>query len=200
MTSPVNWALLGLIIESPGYGRQLEQRFEREYQGVLSIKGESHIYSALNALLDRGYVEEVPPESSPRGLGGTDRQPRQRYAATQLGIENHREWVLEQMLEDRRQSKLFIRQLAVFAREPAVGLDIINRFAEVCARRAREAGRASDPADPRVPRADLATTLAARLMVEEERLAMQDKLLWIDAAREEFEALLPRAGDDAARD
>jgi DNA-binding PadR family transcriptional regulator len=200
MTSAVNWALLGLIIESPGYGRQLEQRFERAYDDVLPLKAESHVYSALNALLDRGYVEEVPPETSPRGLAGTDRQPRQRYAATQLGIADYRDWVLTQMLEDRRQSKLFIRQLAVFAREPQVGLEIINRFAEVCAARAREAGQVSDPADFGTTRTDLATTLAARLTAEEERLAMQDKLIWSDSAREMFEALLSRADDHAARD
>lgn len=194
MTSPVNWALLGLIIESPGYGRQLERRFERAYQDILPIKAESHIYSALNAILDRGYVKEVSPEASPRGLVGTDRQPRQRYAATHLGIEAYREWVLAQMLEDRRQSKRFIRQLAVFAREPEVGLDIVNRFAEVCAARAREAGQVSDPAEPETARADLATTLADRLMAEEERLAMQDKLIWSDSAREMFEALLPKVG------
>ena len=33
MQSPVNWALLGLVIERPSYAYELAQRFERTYDG-----------------------------------------------------------------------------------------------------------------------------------------------------------------------
>ena len=35
MRSPVNWALLGLIIERPSYAYNLAQRFERRYGDTL---------------------------------------------------------------------------------------------------------------------------------------------------------------------
>jgi len=41
MTSEVNWALLGLIIERPSYAYDLGKRFERTYDGVLSLSSTS---------------------------------------------------------------------------------------------------------------------------------------------------------------
>ena len=35
MQSPVNWALLGLVIERPSYAYELAKRFERTYGSVL---------------------------------------------------------------------------------------------------------------------------------------------------------------------
>lgn len=35
MRSPLNWALLGLVIQRPSYGYELVQRFERIYEDAL---------------------------------------------------------------------------------------------------------------------------------------------------------------------
>src|ERR1700731_241869 len=58
MQSLVNWALLGLVIERPSYAYELAQRFERTYEGVLSLSSISHVYTALGTLRDRSLVEE----------------------------------------------------------------------------------------------------------------------------------------------
>src|ERR1700733_5762571 len=69
MHSPVNWALLGLVIERPSYAYELAHRFERTYEGALSLSSVSHVYTALATLRDRGLVQEVP---------GTQTQARSR--------------------------------------------------------------------------------------------------------------------------
>ncbi len=60
MHSAVNWALLGLVIERPSYAYELARRFERAYEGALSISSVSHVYTALAALRARSLVEESP--------------------------------------------------------------------------------------------------------------------------------------------
>jgi DNA-binding PadR family transcriptional regulator len=60
MRSPVNWALLGLLIEHPTYAYDLAQRFERRYGEALTLSNIGHVYTALGALEGRGLVEEIP--------------------------------------------------------------------------------------------------------------------------------------------
>ena len=58
MRSPINWALLGLVIQRPSYGYELVQRFERTYEDALELSSPSQVYTALDALsaqvADRG--------------------------------------------------------------------------------------------------------------------------------------------------
>ncbi len=49
MRSPINWGVLGLLIERPGYGYDLFHRFERTYGELLELSSPSQIYKALNA-------------------------------------------------------------------------------------------------------------------------------------------------------
>ena len=82
MQSPVNWALLGLVIERPSYAYELAQRFDRTYEGALSLSSTSHVYTALRALEDARLIEEVPGS-------GTGRQPKPRYRASDGAIEQY---------------------------------------------------------------------------------------------------------------
>lgn len=180
MTSPVNWALLGLLMERPGYGYLLMQRFERAYGDVLPLGSESHIYTALNELKRRGLIEEVPGASTAQS--GTERQPKPCYQATVDGVQGYRDWMLARVWEDRRQSRLFVRQMAVFAHEPGVALEILEQYEQACLREARGTPVAPRPGSPGEARADLAD----RLIAEESRLAMEAKLPWVEYARNEF--------------
>src|SRR3981081_4599722 len=93
--SPVNWALLGLVIERPSYAYELAQRFERAYDGALSLSSTSHVYTALGTLQNRSLIEEVPGTRS-------GRQPKPRYRATPSGVEEYRDWLVEQFGDNRR--------------------------------------------------------------------------------------------------
>src|SRR5580704_16225134 len=58
MRSPVNWTVLGLVIERSSYGFELWTRFERLYGDVMPICNESSIYTALNMLREKCLIEE----------------------------------------------------------------------------------------------------------------------------------------------
>lgn len=186
MTSPVNWTLLGLVLEQPGYGYQLVKRFEHSYGDVLPLSSDSHIYTALNQLECRGFVEVIEETSETRlSLVGTERQPRLRYQATVAGMRSYREYLHAQVWRDRRQSQLFLRQLAVFAGEPDVALEILDRCEQALLKEASST-RIVPPDDPF---AGTVSGLAARLICEESRLAMAGRLPWIEYARDQFRAL-----------
>jgi len=141
MTSPVNWALLGLLLARPGYGYQLMKRFEETYGDVLVLGSESHVYTALNELSRRGLIEEIAEERAAQA--GTQRQPKIRYRATVAGADAYRERMFEQAGADRRQAQLFVRQLAAMEHEPDTALEILARYEQAClseARRRRRGG------------------------------------------------------------
>jgi DNA-binding PadR family transcriptional regulator len=192
MRSPVYWALLGLVIERSGYGYDLLKRFEREYGDLLPISSESHIYTALNVLERGGLIEQVPAAQA----GHNGRQPKPHYRSTPEGVDGYRRWLMRQVRNDRLQASLFMRQLAVFAREPEVALEIIERYRQACLDEAQNAsivnGAGSHGADP--------AGLAARLAAEESRLAMESRLPWVSFARRQFEALSEAkiSADDSA--
>ncbi len=184
MTSPVNWALLGLLLARPGYGYQLMRRFEEAYGEVLVLGSESHVYTALNELSRRGLIEEVPDE--PSAHSGTLRQPKIRYRATAAGAGAYRERMFEQAGADRRQSQLFVRQLAAMEHEPDVALEILQRYEQACLAEARRSPAASE-------------RLIDRLLAQESRLAMESRLPWVEYARGEFGAPETDSKDGPAR-
>jgi DNA-binding PadR family transcriptional regulator len=178
MHSPVNWALLGLVIERPSYAYELAQRFDRSYEGVLALSSVSHVYTALSTLKSRSLIEEVP---------GTrvGRQPKTRYEATARGIEEYEEWLVSQVGEDRRRQRLFMVQLGAFSREPRAALEILDRYEQACL---AEAGRGT-LASPTEAEGVGSAGLLARLIGEESRLSVGAKLAWVGYARRELKAL-----------
>jgi DNA-binding PadR family transcriptional regulator len=182
MQSPVNWALLGLVIDRPSYAYELAQRFDRTYEDVLSLSSISHVYTALGTLQDRGLVQEVA--GTRRG-----RQPKPRYRATVKGIAEYRDWLVGQFGDNRRRERLFVLRLAALARDPDAALEMVARFEEACLEEAAKtpiAASAGDSPDPD-------SALVSRLLAEESRLAVGARLAWVQYMRRELVAL---AGDD----
>jgi len=178
MQSSVNWALLGLVIERPSYAYELAQRFDRAYEGALSLSSTSHVYTALGTLTSRGLVEEVAGSR-------TGRQPKPRYRATAKGLEDYREWLVGQLAEDRRRQRLFVLQLAALTRDPEAALATLDRYEKACLQEAGETplNGANDV------QADEVSGLAARLLCEESRLAIGAKLEWTQYARAQLKSL-----------
>jgi DNA-binding PadR family transcriptional regulator len=193
ITSPVSWTLLGLIVERPSYRYELSQRFERLYGDVRPLRSESHIYAALKALKARGLVEEIPrPRESALDVNadaGTSasggHQSRLYYRATAEGVRAYQEWLVDQIREDRRHSELLVRQLAVFAREPQMALQMLERYELVLLQQARS-GRSATAASGRGEYA--IGELIEQLVDEDRRLAGEAKLAWIHAARSKLQA------------
>lgn len=178
MQSPVNWALLGLVIERPSYAYELARRFERTYGEVLSLSSVSHVYTALTALKGRGLVEEVPGTR----VGA---QPKPRYQPTATGLEQYVHWLVGQVGEDRRRQQLFVLQLATFTRHPQAALEILARYEQACLAEARATPVTAGSQEC----ADGAPRLAARLANEERRLSLGAKLQWVQYARRELTVL-----------
>lgn len=178
MQSQVNWALLGLVIERPSYAYELARRFERTYEGVLTLSSVSHVYTALAALRERTLIEELP---------GTrvGRQPKPHYKATAKGHAGYAEWLVGQVDEDLRRQRLFVLALSTFTRDPHAALGMLARYEQACL---TEAGRS-----PIAPREEVCVgdtrALAGRLLAEESRLAIGAKLAWVEYARQELSVL-----------
>lgn len=180
---------MGLIIERPSYAYELAQRFERTYEGALSLSSVSHVYTALGTLRGRALVEEVPGTR-------TGRQPKPQYRATPQGVHDYREWLVAQAEEDSRRRRLFVLQLTALMRDPQAALETIDRYEQACL---REAGRIppvgkkdAEPDAPTTP--DSSAQLLARLLAEESRLTLGTKLAWIEFARRELRALANAKG------
>ncbi len=183
MRSPVNWTVLGLVIERPSYGWELWKRFERLYGDVLIASNESSIYAALNMLKDKRFIEEV--DGSRSVVPGATRQPKPHYRATREGLEAYEAWVIAQAREHSRRSLQFARQLGALAEQPQTALAILGRYEQACL----------DDKEARIPTtsefpARVVPGLADRLASAYGRSAKTATLGWIAYARQEFEALV----------
>lgn len=182
MRSPVNWTVLGLVIERPSYGFELWTRYERLYGDVLPIGGESNVYQALNALREKGLIE--PVEEPGRELSDVRRQPKPKDRATPAGLRGYEEWVLAQAREHTRRTLQFARQLGAFAEQPQTALGILERYEQACL----------DDKAAQIPKASEFPTLVVpglpdRLASAYGRNVMAATLGWIEYARREFGAL-----------
>jgi DNA-binding PadR family transcriptional regulator len=82
-------AVLGLVIERPGYGYQLAQRLEERFGS--SGFAPSGVYSALDQL----SRDELVRSARERGAGPARRAaPRRIYEATNEGIDHFEAWML----------------------------------------------------------------------------------------------------------
>jgi DNA-binding PadR family transcriptional regulator len=182
MQSPVNWALLGLVIERPSYAYELAQRFDRTYEGALSLSSTSHVYTALSSLLERGLIEEAPGS-------GTERQPKPRYRVTSAGVEHYQRRLIDQLAEERRRQRLFAIELAALMSEPELARGVIDGYEQGCLLHAGECLPNSQLSSD-----DTRSQLAERLASEEQRLAMGAKLAWLQYLRREMRTVSGRRG------
>src|SRR4030081_2910204 len=92
------YAVLGLVIERPGYGYQLAQRLEERFAS--SGFAPSGVYSALDQLSREALGRrrgEVGAAGGGEGGGSRTRRaaPRTIYEATEQGIDHFEAWMLE---------------------------------------------------------------------------------------------------------
>jgi DNA-binding PadR family transcriptional regulator len=188
MTSPVNWTILGLVIERPSYGLELANRFQRAYADVLPLSGDSHVYSALNMLEARGMIEIVSRTK-------VDRQPKPHYHATPLGIGSYEDWLVEQIDAQSRSQELWVRQLAIFAHDPPLALQMLGRYEHKYLKDAGATGYL-----PEGSGLDSREELIDGLVAEQRRVAVGGMLSWLRYAYARFEALAgSAAGDEPPR-
>jgi DNA-binding PadR family transcriptional regulator len=178
MHSPVNWALLGLIIERPSYAYELARRFERAYHGAIALSSVSHVYTALANLRERGLIEEV-------ATGGPEPRSKRRYRASKLGEAEHARWLIAQVAEERRRQRVLSVQLGALAQDPARAIAVLDEYEQACL-----AEIAAAPVGAQEEQGPGVTRLVARLAGEETRLSVAAKLKWAQYARAQLGGLV----------
>jgi len=176
MHSSVNWALLGLVIERPSYAYELARRFERTYEGALSLSSVSHVYTALASLCERGLIVQS-------SAAGQTARSRRRYQPTVKGIAEHAQWLVGQVGEERRRQRVLMAQLGALAKTPARALAALDAYEQACIAEIAAAPGAGSDEGPGT------TRLVARLAGEETRLTLAARLRWTQYARAQLQAL-----------
>lgn len=180
MTSVVYWRLLGLMIAAPGYGGQLIQRYEQLYGELQPLGSDTHVYSAIDALLTRRLIEPIR-------RSGDERQPKVRYKATPAGIEAYEDWLVEQVVGESRRQVSLARELGIFARSPVTMLQVLLRVEGRCL---ELAGEVNEALGKRTTEAMPASAAVMEDLVEERgRRGVAELLFWLREARERFEGL-----------
>ncbi|MGA9315945.1 MAG: helix-turn-helix transcriptional regulator [Solirubrobacteraceae bacterium] len=175
MASVVYWAVLGLVIERPSYGLELYNRYQRLYADLLPVSGSSHVYTALDELENRGFIETIPEV-------GAGRQPKPHYRVTLLGASSFEDWYVEQMDAQRRSLELWARQLAIFAHNPVTAIDLIGRFRLEYLEKVGQIGR-----EPEDSVGGSRGALIDELVAEQQRIAAGGMLSWLRFANARFE-------------
>ncbi len=187
--------VLGLLVERPGYGYDLQQRIGARL-GFLGLS-ESAVYKILERLEREGWIEEMGAKQ----IGATRRgAPRVMYRATARGREPFEQWMTtpceRALLRDELQAKLNVA-------DPADLPDLLAA-AEAQAREClAELATLQRPALAQALEPQVSWQAAATLMVDEFRLRYLQMLIdWLDAICELIESRIrsaPRAVDAAGR-
>jgi len=173
MRSPVNWGLLGLLLERPGYGYDLFQRFQRTYGKLIELSCQAQIYKGLDALEDRGLIEPLPSEVAvPEEL----RQPKTRYRARAEAVPAYRDWLIAQVAQERQRLELLALLVGELPHHDA--LVVVDRYEQHLL-----SERTSAPPVP-----DGAPAVARRLAEHAKQLETGLALRWTTYARRELEA------------
>lgn len=177
--------VLGLLIERPGYGYDLQQRLDSRL-GFLALS-ESAIYKTLDRLEESRWIEVMGEKVVGRTRRGA---PRVLYRATPLGREEFKLWIAQPsdrtVLRDELQAKLHVADPddlpALLAVAEAQSRECL---AELATLRRPVLARAAEP--------DVPWHHAALMMVDDFNLRFLQALVdWLEAISEVIEERMQR--------
>jgi DNA-binding PadR family transcriptional regulator len=175
------FVVLGLVIEEPGYGYALWQRFESRFGGFLRTNS-SAIYPALASLEAAGLIEEMVGTESVGARRGA--KPGPTYRATEQGTRAYRTRVAERLRGDPGRTEM-LGQLVLAGIDGIVAaLELLDRYEEQCLLELQE----MTPSSASWLSSNAVSRLVERLIVEEQRRTIDAQLKWVDYARAELRA------------
>jgi DNA-binding PadR family transcriptional regulator len=184
-------AVLGLVIEKPSHGYEINQRFEVRFGAFMSAS-RSAIYAALATLVDAGLIEKMSGRSRTGAAQGA--KAGAPYRATALGARSYRLCLAERVRRDPQRVEMLGRMVSAGVHSVGAALDFIDRYQQDCVREARELAR---PSGVEVSGSRM-SGLMERLLFEERRRMIDAQLSWITYARAELRAVLEAGGGEAA--
>jgi DNA-binding PadR family transcriptional regulator len=182
--------VLGLLIERPGYGYDLQQRLESRL-GFLGLS-ENAVYKILDRLQEDGYIEEM----GEKRIGRTRRGPaRVTYRATPEGEQRFRGWVAQPSerptVRDELQAKLMVTDPGDL---PAL-MDAAEAQARACL---ADLSSLSRPSLARAASPDVPWNHAAVMMVDDFTTRwLQLWVDWLDAICEVMDERMRNGADPA---
>jgi DNA-binding PadR family transcriptional regulator len=181
LRSSVQAAVLGLLVERPGYGYQLAQRFEERVGSAWELTA-SQIYAALDRLETGGLIEPVPDEEN---ASTTPRQRKVMYRPTEAAPAAFEAWLKGPVRCEPIRAELHVKIATAAPEHATLLLDVLDEHERACMERIEEY-RASEP-PPRVWRA------VTSHVVREATLAhLQADLDWMKRARMTIDELARR--------
>ncbi len=177
------YAILGLVIERPGYGYQLAQRLEERFGS--SAFAPSGVYSALDQLSRDALVRaagEVGPGPARRAA------PRMIYEATDEGVEHFEAWMLGSSPAPPLRDDLHLKIALCRPHDVPALIDMVYGQELACMARLRDLGQSSERelASDRQEWSRLMRTLAR----DAEVASWKSRIEWLQSARELLERLL----------
>lgn len=189
-------AVLGLVIERPGYGYQLAQRLDERFGS--SDFAPSGVYSALDQLTRDDLVRSAGE------FGGRARRaaPRMIYEATEEGLEHFETWMLDPSPAPPLRDELHMKIALCRPRNVPRLIEVVEGQEIVCLGRLQDLKRRGGEYGSTRDWSSLMGTLA----LEAEVAFWNARIEWLQNARElleqlreEHEAAQAAAGRDRAR-
>ncbi len=174
---PAKDAILGLIVDRPGYGYSVKQRFDE----CLSVAefSESIVYGAIDSLIKDGYIEEIPSSADTRHKRRGRRNASVR--STPKGLERFDEWMAEALPPDPIRDELRMRLAVCKPRHVPRLLELVQAHEQLCVDRIavlKQLQAEQLPAD----KMTLPQAIEAMLS-EAEAKGLQAKLEWLQKLR-----------------
>jgi DNA-binding PadR family transcriptional regulator len=175
------YAVLGLVIERPGYGYQLAQRLEERFGS--SAFAPSGVYSALDQLSRDALIRSA----GEMGAGPTRRAaPRTIYEATEEGVDHFEVWMLEASPTPPLRDELHMKIALCRPRDLPRLIEMVEGQELGCMGRLRDLKQRAedDPPDPQ----DW-SSLMRTLSRDAEVAVWNARIEWLQTARELLEQL-----------
>jgi DNA-binding PadR family transcriptional regulator len=195
-------AVLGLVIQRPGYGYQLEQRVKERFGSAQFVA--SSIYKALGRLEKDRLIRVVGGEEL--ALGDAERSRRIKYEATPEGVDYFRGWLRASSSVPLVREELQLRLAFCEPHELPRLIEIIQGEEMVCLRTLGDFQR--DVEDEQEPLGgprewsrlmDLAVDHAEAGFWDARIRWLQDVRLFLEGLRDEAERLAAQAAWRGAR-
>jgi DNA-binding PadR family transcriptional regulator len=171
------YAVLGLLLERPSYGYEVLVRFRRAFdvaQWGITPQG---LYASLDRLERDGLIEPVAGHAR----DASRRQPKTPYRVTSTGARELRRFLDLPMSADPSRAELLVRLQCVAAHDSGALLEMLDGYEQACL---DELGRLGG--DAPATHAVASGSLLERLALEDRRLGIQARLMWIGYARQEL--------------
>jgi DNA-binding PadR family transcriptional regulator len=181
------YAVLGLVIERPGYGYQLAQRLEERFGS--SEFAPSGVYSALDQLSRDSFIRSAGEMG-----GGSSRRaaPRTIYAATDEGVDHFAAWMLEASPTPPLRDELHMKIALCRPSDVPHLVEMVRGQELACMGRLSDLKQRADE-DP--PNAQDWSSLMRTLSRDAEVAVWNARIEWLQSARE----LLEQLGEEAHR-